>query len=149
MRCRRHHKLFDAENVGVRDWVFDDPRGQGPGTVRQDRDDIEQRVKTLFDEFYPDEPSVDLIRGVVRPSNRKALVWTRLSVIFRGLERLWRLPGLDGGRDEVLTDVAIGVPIADELGTLVLWRDFDCFEAGTVEHRFKLHNCRRTGDAAS
>ena len=47
---------LDAENVDVRDWALDDPHGQDIDTVREIRDDIEQRVKALFDEFYPDEP---------------------------------------------------------------------------------------------
>ncbi|WP_058828739.1 low molecular weight phosphatase family protein [Haloferax sp. Q22] len=47
---------LDAENVDVRDWALDDPHGQDLDTVREIRDDIEQRVKALFDEFYPDEP---------------------------------------------------------------------------------------------
>ncbi|MDB9281056.1 low molecular weight phosphatase family protein [Halorubrum ezzemoulense] len=47
---------LDAENVDVRDWALDDPHGQELNTVREIRDDIEQRVKALFDEFYPDEP---------------------------------------------------------------------------------------------
>lgn len=47
---------LDAENVDVRDWALDDPHGQDLDTVREIRDDIEQRVKALFDDFYPDEP---------------------------------------------------------------------------------------------
>ncbi|MFC5280095.1 low molecular weight phosphatase family protein [Halorubrum rubrum] len=47
---------LDAENVDVRDWALDDPHGQDLDTVREIRDDIERRVKALFDEFYPDEP---------------------------------------------------------------------------------------------
>jgi protein-tyrosine-phosphatase len=47
---------LDAENVDVRDWALDDPHGQDLDTVREIRDDIEQRVKALFDEFYPEEP---------------------------------------------------------------------------------------------
>jgi protein-tyrosine-phosphatase len=47
---------LDAENVDVRDWALDDPHGQDLDTVREIRDDIERRVKMLFDEFYPDEP---------------------------------------------------------------------------------------------
>jgi len=47
---------LDAENVDVRDWALDDPHGQELDTVREIRDDIEQRIKALFDEFYPDEP---------------------------------------------------------------------------------------------
>ncbi|QCW05189.1 low molecular weight phosphatase family protein [Natrinema pallidum] len=47
---------LDAENVEVRDWALDDPHGQDLDTVREIRDDIEQRVEMLFDEFYPDEP---------------------------------------------------------------------------------------------
>jgi protein-tyrosine-phosphatase len=47
---------LEAENVDVRDWALDDPHGQELDTVREIRDDIERRVKALFDEFYPDEP---------------------------------------------------------------------------------------------
>ncbi|GAB7121118.1 low molecular weight phosphatase family protein [Natrinema pallidum] len=47
---------LDAENVDIRDWALDDPHGQDLDTVREIRDDIEQRVEMLFDEFYPDEP---------------------------------------------------------------------------------------------
>ncbi len=47
---------LDAENVDVRDWALDDPHGHDLDTVREIRDDIEQRVEALFDEFYPDEP---------------------------------------------------------------------------------------------
>ncbi len=47
---------LDAESVDVRDWALDDPHGQDPDAVREIRDDIERRVKALFDEFYPDEP---------------------------------------------------------------------------------------------
>jgi arsenate reductase (thioredoxin) len=47
---------LNAENVYVRDWALDDPLGQELGTVREIRDDIEQRVEALFDEFYPSKP---------------------------------------------------------------------------------------------
>jgi len=46
---------LDANSVEVRDWALDDPDGQDMERVREIRDDIEQRVKTLFDEFYPDD----------------------------------------------------------------------------------------------
>jgi len=45
---------LDAESVDVRDWALDDPDGQEMDQVREIRDDIEQRVVTLFDEFYSD-----------------------------------------------------------------------------------------------
>lgn len=41
----------DAEDVDVRDWASEDPDGQGLDQVRAIRDDIEQRVTTLFDEI--------------------------------------------------------------------------------------------------
>ena len=46
---------LDADSVDVRDWALADPDGQDMERVREIRDDIEQRVKTLFDEFYPDD----------------------------------------------------------------------------------------------
>ncbi len=47
---------LDAEDIDVRDWALDDPHGQDLDTVREIRDDVERRVKDLFDEFYPAEP---------------------------------------------------------------------------------------------
>jgi protein-tyrosine-phosphatase len=44
---------LDAESVDVRDWALDDPDGQDMDQVREIRDDIEQRVVALFDEFHP------------------------------------------------------------------------------------------------
>jgi protein-tyrosine-phosphatase len=44
---------LDAENVDVRDWALEDPHGQDLDTVREIRDDVERRVKALFDELYP------------------------------------------------------------------------------------------------
>lgn len=41
---------LDAEDVDVRDWALEDPDGQDLDQVRTIRDDIEQRVKHLFDE---------------------------------------------------------------------------------------------------
>ena len=46
---------FDAETVDVRDWALDDPDGKEMGQVQQIRDDIEQRVISLFDEYHPDD----------------------------------------------------------------------------------------------
>ncbi|WP_277543088.1 low molecular weight phosphatase family protein [Haloarcula laminariae] len=46
---------LDAESVDVRDWALDDPDGQDMDQVREIRDDIEQRVVALFDEFYSDD----------------------------------------------------------------------------------------------
>lgn len=46
---------LDAETVEVRDWALDDPDGQEMEQVREIRDDIEQRVADLFDEFQPDD----------------------------------------------------------------------------------------------
>ena len=45
---------LDAESVDVRDWALDDPDGQEMDQVREIREDIEQRVVALFDEFYAD-----------------------------------------------------------------------------------------------
>lgn len=47
---------LDAEDSEIRDWALDDPHGQDPDTVREIRDDIERRFKTLFDELYLGEP---------------------------------------------------------------------------------------------
>lgn len=41
---------LDAD-VEVRDWALDDPHGQDMETVRAIRDEIEQRVTDLFDEY--------------------------------------------------------------------------------------------------
>jgi len=41
---------LDAD-VEVRDWALDDPHGQSIERVREIRDDIEQRVSDLFDEY--------------------------------------------------------------------------------------------------
>jgi protein-tyrosine-phosphatase len=41
---------LDAD-VDVRDWALDDPHGQSIERVREIRDDIEERVSALFDEF--------------------------------------------------------------------------------------------------
>ena len=41
---------LDAD-VDVRDWALDDPHGQSVEAVRAIRDDIEQRVSDLFEEF--------------------------------------------------------------------------------------------------
>ncbi|AZH26567.1 arsenate-mycothiol transferase ArsC [Haloplanus aerogenes] len=38
-------------DVDVRDWALDDPDGQDPERVREIRDEIETRVKALFDEI--------------------------------------------------------------------------------------------------
>jgi arsenate reductase len=40
-----------GEDVDVRDWALEDPDGQDLDQVREIRDDIEQRVISLFDEF--------------------------------------------------------------------------------------------------
>jgi protein-tyrosine-phosphatase len=41
---------LDAD-VTVRDWALDDPDGQSEERVREIRDEIEDRVSALFDEF--------------------------------------------------------------------------------------------------
>jgi arsenate reductase len=41
---------LDAD-VEVRDWALDDPHGQSLEEVRRIRDEIQQRVSTLFDEY--------------------------------------------------------------------------------------------------
>jgi protein-tyrosine-phosphatase len=40
---------LDASTVDVRDWALDDPDGQDPDRVREIRDDVEERVRALFD----------------------------------------------------------------------------------------------------
>jgi protein-tyrosine-phosphatase len=42
---------LDADSVEVRDWALDDPDGQDPDAVRAIREEIEERVVALFDEF--------------------------------------------------------------------------------------------------
>jgi protein-tyrosine-phosphatase len=44
---------LDAD-VEVRDWALDDPHGQSLEAVRRIRDEIRQRVSTLFDEYAPE-----------------------------------------------------------------------------------------------
>jgi protein-tyrosine-phosphatase len=41
-------------DVDVRDWALDDPDGQPPERVREIRDEIERRVRALFDEIEAD-----------------------------------------------------------------------------------------------
>lgn len=38
-----------------RDWDLDDPAGRGPAAVREIRDEIERRVRALFDELATDD----------------------------------------------------------------------------------------------
>jgi protein-tyrosine-phosphatase len=45
---------LDAD-VTVRDWALDDPDGQDPERVREIRDEIENRVVALFDEFVGED----------------------------------------------------------------------------------------------
>jgi len=40
-----------GENVDIRDWALEDPDGQNLDQVREIRDEIEQRVISLFDEL--------------------------------------------------------------------------------------------------
>jgi len=40
-----------GEDVDVRDWALEDPDGQDLDQVREIRDEIDQRVISLFDEF--------------------------------------------------------------------------------------------------
>lgn len=40
-----------GEDVDVRDWALDGPDGQDLDRVRELRDEIEQRIISLFDEF--------------------------------------------------------------------------------------------------
>lgn len=42
---------LDADSVTVRDWALEDPAGQDLAAVRAIRDEIEERVSDLFDEF--------------------------------------------------------------------------------------------------
>lgn len=44
-----------GEDVEIRDWALDDPDGQDLERVREIRDEIEQRVKDLFDEIEASE----------------------------------------------------------------------------------------------
>ena len=44
-----------GENVDVRDWALNDPDGEDLEQVRDIRDEIEQRVKDLFDEIEASE----------------------------------------------------------------------------------------------
>lgn len=44
-----------SDDVAQRDWALDDPHGQSVETVRRIRDDIEERVANLFDEFASEE----------------------------------------------------------------------------------------------
>ena len=46
-----------GSTVDVRDWALDDPDGQELERVREIRDEIEQRVISLFDEFSTSEGS--------------------------------------------------------------------------------------------
>jgi len=46
---------LDADSVEVRDWGLDDPDDQDLDAVRAIRDEIEERVSTLFDEFVDDQ----------------------------------------------------------------------------------------------
>ena len=41
-----------ADGVEARDWALDDPHGQDVERVREIRDEIEERVAALFDEFF-------------------------------------------------------------------------------------------------
>jgi len=42
---------LDADDVDVRDWALDDPDGQDLDRVREIRDDIAERVTSVFDEI--------------------------------------------------------------------------------------------------
>lgn len=39
-------------DVKTRDWALDDPHGQSVKRVREIRDEIEERVESLFDEYF-------------------------------------------------------------------------------------------------
>ncbi|WP_254534717.1 low molecular weight phosphatase family protein [Halomarina litorea] len=45
--------LGTATGVEVRDWDLDDPDGRGLDEVREIRDEVERRVRALFDELAP------------------------------------------------------------------------------------------------
>jgi protein-tyrosine-phosphatase len=45
---------LDADGPDVRDWALDDPDGQDLDAVRAIRDEIEERVRSLFDEIEED-----------------------------------------------------------------------------------------------
>ena len=51
MGCSAEGVCPAAWNGESRDWDLDDPDGQGLDSVREIRDDIEQRVDALFDEL--------------------------------------------------------------------------------------------------
>jgi arsenate reductase len=40
-----------GEDVAVRDWALADPDGQDLEGVREIRDEVERRIRTLFDEI--------------------------------------------------------------------------------------------------
>ncbi|MFC7164737.1 low molecular weight phosphatase family protein (plasmid) [Halorussus limi] len=44
-----------GDDVDIRDWALEDPDGQDPDRVRDIRDEIEQRVRSLFDEIEATE----------------------------------------------------------------------------------------------
>lgn len=46
-----------GNDVDVRDWALEDPDGQDMERVREIRDEIEQQVVALFDEFSADSSS--------------------------------------------------------------------------------------------
>lgn len=43
---------LDAETVDIRDWDLSDPSGKDIDEVRMIRDDIQNRVNALFDEYF-------------------------------------------------------------------------------------------------
>lgn len=43
---------LDAETVDIRDWDLPDPSGKDIDEVRMVRDDIQNRVNALFDEYF-------------------------------------------------------------------------------------------------
>ncbi len=45
---------LDAD-IEVRDWVLNDPHGRSSEEVRRIRDEIRQRVSTLFDEYASEQ----------------------------------------------------------------------------------------------
>jgi protein-tyrosine-phosphatase len=51
MGCSTLDLDADASRVDVRDWALDDPDGQDLDRVREIRDEIEGRVRALFDEI--------------------------------------------------------------------------------------------------
>ena len=51
MGCSTLELDADASDVDIRDWALDDPDGEAPDRVRTIRDEVRNRVDSLFDEI--------------------------------------------------------------------------------------------------